>query len=303
MEKFPELELSYDKLLHKKVQTDLYLIIPKGKKALIWFTNFNEKNICLLMSLDKNNNISEITAHPYCFSNEIAYNTVLYGTIKKQDNDTYFITEDILVFNYQNIQKRNYKYKLDLLRDIFKNHIKNLNIFKENLIISLCIIRNNYETIYQEYTYLTYDVYGIQCRNHYKYYSEGIIRLLNRNIEYIFKVKADINQDIYKLYVLDDIKQQEHYYGIAMINDYKTSVFMNDLFRNIKENKNLDLLEESDDEEEFENTDESKFVNLNKSILMKCVYIDKFRKWKPLSIAGQGSYMITKRELYNIQKK
>lgn len=303
MEKFPELELSYDKLLHKKVQADLYLIIPKGKKSLLWFTNFNEKNICLLMTLDKNNNINEIIARPYCFSNEIAYNTILYGTIKKQDNDTYFITEDIIIFNYQNIQKRNYKYKLELMRDIFKNHIKNLNMFKENLIISLCIIRSNYESIYQEYNYLSYDVYGIQCRNHYKHYSEGIIRLSNHNIECIFKVRADINQDIYKLYILDDIKKQDMYYGIAMINDYKTSVFMNDLFRNIKENKNLDLLEESDDDEEFENTDESKFVDLNKSLLMKCVYMDRFKKWKPISIAGKGNYMITKRELYNIQKK
>ena len=33
---------------------------------------------------------------------------------------------------------------------------------------------------------------------------------------------------------------------------------MNDLFRNIKENSNLDLLEESDDEDEFENISRNK---------------------------------------------
>ena len=37
---------------------------------------------------------------------------------------------------------------------------------------------------------------------------------------------------------------------------------MNSLFRNIKENGNLDLLEESDDEEEFENIALDKFVYL-----------------------------------------
>ena len=42
-----------------------------------------------------------------------------------------------------------------------------------------------------------------------------------------------------------------------MIPDYKTSVFMNDLFRTIKENKNLDLLEESDDEEDDNDCDET----------------------------------------------
>ena len=88
-----------------------------------------------------------------------------------------------------------------------------------------------------------------------------------------------------------------------MIPDYKTSVFMNNLFRTIKENKNLDFLEESDDEEEFENTNEDKFVDLNKHIIMKCVYMDKFRKWKPVSIVNDKSQIISKKELYRLQKK
>ena len=32
MKRFPEIELSYENLLHKKVYTDGYFIIPKGKK-------------------------------------------------------------------------------------------------------------------------------------------------------------------------------------------------------------------------------------------------------------------------------
>ena len=32
LRKFPKLELSYEKKLHKKVQTDIYLTIPKGKE-------------------------------------------------------------------------------------------------------------------------------------------------------------------------------------------------------------------------------------------------------------------------------
>ena len=48
---------------------------------------------------------------------------------------------------------------------------------------------------------------------------------------------------------------------------------MNKLFRNIKENANLDTLEESDDEEEFENTSEDKYVDLEKAIKFQCVYL------------------------------
>ena len=69
---------------------------------------------------------------------------------------------------------------------------------------------------------------------------------------------------------------------IASIPDYKTSVFMNALFRNIKENRSLDALEESDDEDEFENTNIDKFVDLTKKIKMKCIFNYKFKKWTPI---------------------
>jgi len=303
MERFPEIELSYDKLLHNKVQTDLYIAIPKGRKAMIWFTYFKDKNICLLMTLDKNNNISDMNIHPYSFSSELSFNTILYGTIKKQEDNLYFTTEDILYYKNKNIQKTPYIKRLSFLQDMFNNSIRNTNLFKNNLIIGLSIMRNNYETILNETNYLSYEIYGIQCRNNYKYHSEGILKTMNREIEANFKVKANQNQDIYHLYIFDEQKREDIYYGIAMINDYKTSVFMNDLFRNIKENKNLDLLEESDDDDEFENTDENKFVDIHKSYIMKCVYMDKFRKWKPISVSLKDSSIITKREIYAIQKK
>ena len=59
---------------------------------------------------------------------------------------------------------------------------------------------------------------------------------------------------------------------------------MNGLFRNIKENVNLDLLEESDEEDEFENTHLDKFVNLDKTILMECVFLKRFQKWQPVKV-------------------
>lgn len=104
----------------------------------------------------------------------------------------------------------------------------------------------------------------------------------------IFIVTPDIQNDIYYL-----VDPDTHTYSnsgatsvsnklIASIPDYKTSVMMNALFRNIKENKSLDALEESDDEDEFENTNIDKFVDLTKKIKMKCVFNYKFKKWTPV---------------------
>ena len=91
----------------------------------------------------------------------------------------------------------------------------------------------------------------------------------------IFTIKAEIDYDIYTLYE-NEIKK-----GIALIPDFKTSVYLNSLFRSIKENNNLDSLEESDDEEEFENCNNNKFVDLDKALSIKCKWNSIFKKWFP----------------------
>jgi hypothetical protein len=107
----------------------------------------------------------------------------------------------------------------------------------------------------------------------------------NNNGKYkFFMVKADIQNDIYHLSNPDgNANPNLENELIASIPDYKTSVMMNYLFRNIKENKSLDALEESDDEDEFENVNLDKFVDLSKKIKMKCVYNYKFKKWTPIA--------------------
>ena len=56
----------------------------------------------------------------------------------------------------------------------------------------------------------------------------------------------------------------------------------------IKENDNLDALEESDDEDEFENIDLDKFVNLEKCVHMECIYNKKLNKYIPIKINDKG---------------
>ena len=71
---------------------------------------------------------------------------------------------------------------------------------------------------------------------------------------------------------------------------------MNKLFRNIKENVNLDAIEESDSEDEFQDTNEMKYM-LNTSHNMSCVYFSQFKKWKPVRINNEAS-IISENSLY-----
>jgi hypothetical protein len=98
----------------------------------------------------------------------------------------------------------------------------------------------------------------------------------------VFYINPDLQNDIYYLSSLAASSIISN--NIAHIPDYKTSVFMNKLFRNIKENRNLDALEESDDEEEFENIQIDKFVDLNKVLKMRCNFNYKFQAWVPIQV-------------------
>jgi len=105
----------------------------------------------------------------------------------------------------------------------------------------------------------------------------------------IFECRADLQNDIYHLYAFGRVKQQPESYktqrtycGVAYIPNCEISAFMNGLFRNIRENGNLDLLEESDDEDDFLDQRVDKFVDLKKALYMECVFHPKFKKWIPV---------------------
>ena len=90
-------------------------------------------------------------------------------------------------------------------------------------------------------------------------------------------VKADIAYDVYYYYL-----QNDTLFDIALILDAKTSIKMNELFRSIVENSCLDSIEESDDEEEFLNLRQDRFVDLKKKILFRCRFHTNFKKWVPI---------------------
>ena len=99
----------------------------------------------------------------------------------------------------------------------------------------------------------------------------------------MFEVKPDLQADIYHLYAF--AKGSDRVYcGLASISNCGTSRMMNDLFRNIRENRNLDYIEESDDEEDFQDTRLDKYVDLSKMAVLECVFVHKFKKWMPTRV-------------------
>jgi hypothetical protein len=112
-----------------------------------------------------------------------------------------------------------------------------------------------------------------------------------RKKEAIFLVGADLDDDIYHLYCYGA------YFDLAYIGTRKESKYMNGLFRNIRENSNVDLGEESEDEDLFQNVNPDKYVDLEKRVKMNCVYNPRWRRWTPVSVAADNSRIVNVKEL------
>ena len=267
-----------------------YILKCKGKKSYIWFTYFEKKLLCILILIN-NKKLDDLSNEFYeiqiDYDNALCYNNVLlYGYYFKASKCNYFMIENVYNFNIYNniIESINYNNlfsnKLKLFNEVVIN-IQSNNKFR----IVLPIILDNNNDLFKIVYNLDYNIYSIHVYSDIKYIGTYIFNnnYSNNKITATFRITASINNDLYNLFIVDGNK--EIFYELALIDSYKTSVFMNELFRNIKENQNLDLLEESDEEDEFENINIDKYVNLEKSISIDCEYNSKFKKWVPKNIS------------------
>jgi len=306
LSQFPNVKLSYEKIVHKKVyDASLCLIIPEGPKYFAWFT----KNKCILLWISEGkviHSFQEYNTETTTFDRD----TVLYGTLLSLEGRQWFHTEDILYYKGQFTDTVSLETKWKWIRDIFVLHCHSM--CKD---ISFCVpyMSTSFEEIRKKIIHLLYPVRFIQFRRindrRTLYHlpvvdlDHSIVSLVQKGSPSsfgqlaVFTVKPDIQNDIYHL-LLDENKCKR----IACIPDYKTSVMMNCLFRNIKENQRLDALEESDDEEEFENNDVDKYVYLDRSYLMICRYHRKFGKWIPLRVAKPEDKILSEHEIQQIEQ-
>jgi len=119
----------------------------------------------------------------------------------------------------------------------------------------------------------------------------------------VFWVKPAVQFDIYNLFC-ENKTHKRTYCGVAGIQTYKTSVLLNTVFRKIRANQNLDAIEESDDDEDFEDVRESKWViDMEKEVKMVCEFNAKVRKWIPVKLADEDASVITADKLRNTQIK
>ena len=290
LKKFPDIKSCYEKKINTKpTNYDICIAIPKGKKFFGWFTYYLNKPVFFLVDTSKKNIFLKYTSF-----DPVLCNTVIYGTQFYYKSNECFSIEDVLQFQSKYVNLFNSFEKNKLIKYIFEN-VKCNQLEKQFLMFGLPITSKNINELYNNKN-IPYVIYSYQYRklkqlSPYLNYLNSNNSVNNNFIT--FKITADNRQDIYKLYCKDG------FYGFTSVSKLKTSKLLNSIFREIKESINLDLLEESDDDEEFQNISDNKY-NLNNTVFMYCRFNKNFNTWEPEKIS-KSKTLLTKEEIKKLE--
>ena len=291
----------------------------------------SDKDACYLLGLDKDKQICSVESRPVAgtFPKGYALGTVVYGTmVELTPESSIFVAEDIYLFRGIPLHNLCFGNRLGYLREFVTEnpdcalpimwHVGSGGQF-------------NWEIPADLAKKMAYTAHHVQYRNidqvapyvNVPIPKRGVTPVLNASVssaevaqkltaaiekpvprfDYgkpayrypaVFNVTADPQLDLYHLYAYGGKQDTAEgvYCGLAGVQSYKTSVFMNRLFRRIRENENLDLAEESEDEADFENMDTNKFVYLDRVIPVECVFNQKHRKWIPMCLAKKEDKVV-----------
>lgn len=323
--RFPDFEPSCETISHKKVP-DTYNIafaIPTGKKVYLWYTYYKGSDGLFMIDMNKDGRVLKCMKLQHKFNYDVPFSTLLYG-VYLQETDA-FLVEDIYYYKGTSLKGLTPGEKLHYIKEFLSNDITNDT---NNMTISIPVFWSNKndvdcfkvpESIQSEIPYIVHHIQYRVLSDIMPFVNISVnrrplidkkkeknnIRQTTKRCSYMpdysklrdgmratFVIKADVEADIYRLFACDDDKQLI-FYNTACIPNYNTSVYMNGHFRKIKENENIDYIEESEDEEDFQDTNPDKHVNLNKELRFECEYKQKFKRWAPKRLMPNSDGRIT----------
>jgi hypothetical protein len=263
IEKFPPLKPCYEKITHNKVSKPC-MLIPYGIKCYIWFTKYQNENICLLLELF-NKKISKIYRIGLHYHSSLCNDkgTILFGTIFMNYKYKLKMISVENIFYKNKLLKNTFEEKIEIIFRLFKEE----KIKSKNLMIGFPIMMNMDEVnIIDDYKvqFCQYQEGETTMKIPFKDFEKKV-----KNANSIFTLRCSSQNEIYDLF-----DENNDFVDVAFIPNYETSVMMNKLFKSTI--KTLEEYEESDDEED---------VKITEQVKMECQFHEKFKKWVPIKLA------------------
>ena len=327
-------KLAYETAAHKQVfnaNYDVCLAIPIGKKAYLWITNNNE---CFIV--DKTGVYFTLTnVLTENLQNTVFYGSLPTSLSESTDFEdlNYFVLEDIYYFNGKSTATLNFQERLEtILQCLQNNFVYDGNKTPDFLVVLPVMAKSVPDNLFN-HLYWDNLCNSAAYKTHHLQYRSSIMQLpylnqktaieavelpsaadyyvhrdpcktvspkiMQRIKEAVFITQADIQDDVYHLFAYNPTSpDKKTYINVAFIATLKDSIFMNKVFRKIRENDNIELGEESEDEDTFQNIQPNKYVDTNKFVKIRYKYLTKWRKWAPIAIAHAKDKVISLNQLY-----
>lgn len=324
---------AHKKVLNSKY--DICVSIPTGKKYFAWFTHEPGKATDACYIIDKQGIHFKQVQTANCSTCKLSIGTIVYGTLCELPcKRNFFVIEDIHSYSGISMKHMTFASKMSYIVKII-DLVNSANPEITFVLPYMARIAANalpsiiddpifYDSMLDKTAYVTHHVqfrsstHIVPHLNHnYKKNTSKPQQMDNtpvasillprqdldfsaaaRKREAVFLVSADMESDIYHLHCYDNKSASQYtYVDVAHVGTYKESKYLNGLFRNIRENDNLDLGEESEDEDMFQNMNPDKYVDLSKKIKMHCVFQNKWRRWTPVSVVEDKARVVNIHEL------
>lgn len=261
LKRFPAVTLPKETPSIKEVNepSSVYLAQPCGKRAFVWFTYFKTKNVCFFLDIKDKVPVNIYPVHS-AFSSVLALGTVLHGTVIHYQGTRCFIVDNIFWYKGKVFDQK-FESKLSTIQDMLKSEIDNRVYLQTQVLFSLPVysfLPTCFDTIYK--------IYCVKCVH---LTENKVTNFQDRTAVWIVRPLAKC--DGYELFNDHGVSQ-----GLACVDTYERSVKLNDLFRTIPENHNLDASEESDDE--------APSVFTERFYKMMCRWHPMHKQWVPLSV-------------------
>ena len=262
LKRFPQVELPVEQMSNKEVRDHdmVYLAQPCGKRAFAWFTYHNSKNVCFFVEIKDRAPATLYPVHA-AFASALSLGTVLHGTITHHESKRCFVMDNIFHHEGRSVTL-DYAGKLRLMQSLLKTSVDD-RIHLPSQVLFMLPVHAFRPTLFAP----VYKLYGVKC---VQLHGPKVVNCPDKTA--VFQVSATPTCDMYDLRGPDGAMQ------VACVDTYARSVMLNSLFRRVKENFDLDAVEESDDEAD-PNT-----VYLDRTLSMLCRMHPVHKKWVPVSV-------------------
>ena len=279
----PNVERCYERL-HRKVQPDCYMLAAKGQPGLLWFTLVGGRETCFLGSWGRGRgrgcNWRPIWAS---YSSRLCAGTLIRGTVVACSANRVFACEDLLRYRGKDVGRATLTDKMPLLATLFRVDFARTQPPPPFIITKLPVWAASRAEADALVPTLPYSLYRVRA---FSSLTRGLQEIQDAGQpsairQLVLDVRARQVNDVYDLVCADG-----GVVGTAAVPSYARSVALNRIFRNVRENENLDLLEESEDEEIFQSVGPGRYVDLQKCVRMVCTRVPRYPRLEPVRAAA-----------------